>query len=1365
MKQRDLLFAGLLLLAAPAFGQQQPTFDEEKDAKVIFTQNFEAGWEEWSTTGVDTIYTLEYYDHAGSENGTSFKPWSDPQNWQKVEVARDSLIILKNGVLTTDDPTEIANNSWPAEDFGTEFDPDTDDSRRTAMAYFGEDGGDYILHYHSDTCYLEAQSWDTYKGGYTANYRRNLFVRDLPIEENTSYRLTFYVKANNFKVNSNNSPRMSAGVFRGYFHSEKPFSMGLESDDANYKYNANFEYTKDDFTGDWEKVTYMTYYTTDSVAENYVFVDGYWWAGGDWTWASSDSVGSTNPRNYDLNYIVQPDKYFVRLGFLSDYTDYFVDNLSLTKSWIAGCEYYNDKIRVDFGYKTNLGELADAAYEENKIAAVEVKDQSLFEVWGERANGTWQKLPIASAEYHGDGYMYMFTAKIGNNKILLNDYPKVLVTFHNPTDPKLELKYTGTGASAVEGFPMALDTAWIKAGKRVPDFYNEIATPNPTASIWEDVYSMKELPPVCQRFDLEEGSFGLDPATTELKFKFSRPVMIDANYNAGTENLIAWVNNELWTPSFNPADSMLTITRPAGLDPLDGDYEVRLLQIRDDGTKFGEDVVAHYNFGPITRKFDSQLVKKSDWRSEIVENTWDRPMPGSLYTYNETDGFYGGDGHNYSPYKKNGLYKMNDDGVHGDCFFYFTSRVNNKYGYLWATEDLKAGNYVISFPAFGWDRTSLTTELYVYPKPDEMTKDALIGAIKTKIGEIKPSKSTSWSDNNESRDWIADVETFDLTFSIPADGDYVIEWRVNKDGSQSYYGVAVGNYTISTAGNLSYSSTTALNLSVDAAKAQYALAGDNTDLYSGDAYSTLGTKIAYYDYDPEGEFTSTKPSDWKTAKKDLDDATAALKTRMELADKFDAEKDKVSEKLTETEDDYSALAVWSTLNETSQFVNSVVVPGATSDSLTALIDKCEADLKAFEGRLANVQAYENALDAVQTLIDDAEAPAYQEFTDMLNTVESLDNFNKIEASDELLAEKTAALKAVSKAYRSRINAANVLPTRIKALAALAEDLGMALDDEVAARVAEVETDDDLLADVLKSAIKIELYTEIEEQELVSDDDSLVITPFIKNYHLYTTASLGRTANSGELDESKEVNVYSIQTGWGWPAEYTDYAIATRGVEYETTFPGWTFKSFGGQNYIGQEKVDWTSDNHLNVFDAWLASDWSSQAVITQELIDLPVGQYTLGAALTYNEDAGNNTTLNATVKNVDKAAKTYSVNASAKQDARSENANAFIDSILIADQDTMVVNVDVPSHNSWVRLDNFFLAFRPVEGVDYTDLLDAEADKYDELYTQLTTFVNVIKAAKKGVKYFDINGVEQNAPKAGLNIQVVDGVATKIFIK
>ena len=100
MKQRDLLFAGLMFLAAPAFAQPgitEPEFDAAKDAKVVFTQTFEADWETWSTKPVDTIFQIEYYKNKQTSNSNSLKPWDAPNEWQKG-IFRDTTIYLRNGV-------------------------------------------------------------------------------------------------------------------------------------------------------------------------------------------------------------------------------------------------------------------------------------------------------------------------------------------------------------------------------------------------------------------------------------------------------------------------------------------------------------------------------------------------------------------------------------------------------------------------------------------------------------------------------------------------------------------------------------------------------------------------------------------------------------------------------------------------------------------------------------------------------------------------------------------------------------------------------------------------------------------------------------------------------------------------------------------------------------------------------------------------------------------------------------------------------------------------------------------------------------------------------------------------------------------
>ena len=1383
MKKRDLVFAGLLLLTAPVFAQSQ-LVRTSQDAKVIFEQKFESSWEEWSSKAVDTITVIEYYDHQGADNGTSFKPWTEPENWQRGTFRYDSIIPMFNGVKVTDSQAEIDANNWPGESFT--IIPDNSVARKNAMLAFGEKdgGGDYYFSYTSDTCTLAAQSWGTYKGGYCANYRRNLFVRNLPIEPNSSYRLTFYVKANNTKKNDNNSPRMSAGVFRGYYASEKAFSMGVESDADHYKYNVQQEYTKDDFTGEWEKVTYMTYYLNDSIANNYVFVDGYWWANGEWTWqGKAKNPDTTNPNDYDLNYIVQPDKFFVRIGFISDFTEFLVDNLSLTKSWIAGCEYDKDKMRIDFGYKTNIIDLAKAAYAENKIAAKEVDAyvapemidslgyEYYFEVWGLNKKGEWEDVPIRSAEYHDDGYMYMFTDfyPVGDEwyPFSFDDYDSVLVTFHNPVDQAdLCLKYTGTGADINNVFPNALDTTWIKNGKIVPDFYNEIAQANPY--IFDGVHSLKDLPPVMQVAPYEEGAFGLE-TVREFRFKFSREVVI-VNSTDPTKKAVAYVNNETWDLSWDAETSELVLTRPASYTGnLVGDYEIQINQIYGIGTEKGENVVAHYNFGPITRVFESQLVKKSDWRSEIVEETWDRPMPSSVWTYNNSDGFYGGDGHNYSPYKKNGLYKANDDGVHGDCFFYMTARTNGKYGSLWTTDNLTAGNYVLSFPAFGWARTSLITEVYVYPKPDEMTYAALEGSTKTKIGEIKPSKETSWSDNNESRDWIADVETFELTFSIPKDGDYVIEWRVNKDGSQSYYGVAIGNYSISTAGDLCYASTAALNKSVDAAKAVIELADEDLAHNGGSAYNALKLKVAYYDYNPLGEFTSTKPSEWAAAKKDLDDATAALKTRMDDVKKFTDEIEKVIAKLTDTETLYAGLETWKALDAIRVAALAINCPDKTSDELAALIKDYEAAITALDNRIAAVTAFDEQIARATKLIDAKQKENWNEYPAMVRVFEANKDFDKINGTDDDLAATTAVLKDANDAYEFKIYSLEPLTRRINALHTLADDLGSDIvsNDALEAIFAANEIDDDNLAEVYKSAIKIALYEKLAEDALSAD--SLEMTPFIKNYYLYQTVKYVDRSDKNMPDNQNAGadpdggNIQYTQHKWNSGSlngKMPIWVMITE-VDFDNLYPGWTVRSFNtGNAMVTGDKSYANYQKGLPVFDAEIGMDWNGRAEMYTKLSDLPVGTYALAVELTEftaNEGEGKIATLDVALPD-----STYSNKA-----VSSGVQTLKVDSIPVAEGDTLDIKFMLRSQNGWSRADNFSLLF--LEAADYNYAAAAAGEKAN--LAKLISVVDLAPAKAAKVEYYNLDGVKIAAPKAGgISIRVTTmpngkRVVEKILVK
>ena len=1220
MRKINLLLSGLLLVAAPALAQYPDgPMRTSMDPKVIFVQDFETDWETWSNQVVDQITQIEYYDHEGETNGL-FKP-DELNRWEKG-LYRDTLINLYNRVEVTNAAAEIENNSYSSDNWSIISDDSYE--HREALALFGEDGGTGYFKYEAGPYYSDGNYYGTHDSeGYAPNYRRYLSIPGIYIQPEHSYRLTFYVKATQTSDNSP-LPRMYANIMRGIYNIDKPFSMGSDN------YSNYFECKKDYFTGDWEKVTFMTYYLNDSVAQNYAYSDGYWWAEGYWTWNAYQ-----NPVDYDLNYIVQPDKFFARLSFSSDMTEFQIDNLSVTESWIAGIDYYKDKLRVDFGYQTNISELAMAAYYENKINIKEVDAyvaadkinelgyEYYFEVWGLNKKGIWEDVPIRSAEYHDDGYLYMFTdfymSQDGYHPFLFDDYDSILVTFHNPVDqPDLCIQYTGSR------YPKALDTEWIQAGKIVPDFYNEIATPNPY--VFSDVISLKDMPPVMQVAQYEEGSFGLPADTRELRFKFSREVVLKGN--DPTKNAVAYVGNENWDLAWDSSKAELVLSRPAQYTAdLEGDYEVQILQLYGIGTIQGDDVYLHYHFGPFER-IPSGIAKTTDWKSEVTGTS--RPYPTSIYIHSGTDPFKKGDGAD-SP-GKCGLYNMNDEGMY-DCGIYLSSRKNTTTGNLYSIETLTAGNYSIEFRACGWGSNARRLVLMVYPAPDQELVDgndngfAVLESVdnKTVIGEI-----TSWDANiTAGGNWPAASYDLAFDFNVPDDGDYVLEFMT--DGSSDYKGVFFSNYSLMSKGDLSASYTIALNKSVDAAKVRLAAADENIDYYGGKIYIALKEKIAYYDYDPQGAFNSQYPSDWIVAKDDLDNAAAALKARMADVDNYLYALNNMAYIISDTEYRYSRTDAWQILNAVYNDALKVYCPDMTSEELAIHIYQ-------FENAIASLNAVE-----IQTM---------------------------------------------------RINSLHDLATR------LGSDIVQNADIEEIYITNEVDNDN--LAKVYMSAIKIALYQKLAENpEAYYDFD---LTPFIKNYYLYQTPKIVDRSDKNMPDNSSAgpdpdgANIQYTQHKWnsGDLNGKMPIWVMITDVDYDDLYPGWTVRSFttGGNSMVTGDKSYTNYKNGMPVFDAEIAMEWNSKAEMYTSLSDLPVGWYTLGVNLTQficNESEGKIAQLD-----VAKFDSIYSAKATVNG-----SQLLAVEDIPFSDGESFDIRFMLCSQNGLSSADNFYLTFKPMSYYDY----------------------------------------------------------------
>lgn len=1321
MKKRDLFLAGLLLCSVSAFAQPQSF---EDDAKVIFTQDFEgdAEWQKiqlnedpkrpttlytWQEDAVDFIDQVEYYKRqdandkrtdtivSSSSTINNTDIYSGSRDWEIAGV-RDTIMLLYNGVMRTDavwpDDSILNYDQHAIVAHTAESQSGTGiGGKEFGLDRFGEDGGDKYFRYTS----ANGTGVSNYSSGYVPEYRRNLFIRLNPgdIEPNSSYRVTVFVKATQ---QGSYAPRLGLELMRGFFHGEKNFVQSL-ADSREFNSTQSFE----DFEeGKWQKITLMAFYNNDSVSNGYVYKNGYWWPD-DWIWRTKANKDSTVNEDGDttmiFRYIKQPDKFFVRLSFRSDSTRFDVDNLSLTKSWIAGVEHYNDMIRVDFGYDTNLGQKAEEAKKINKIATVEVPGE-YFDVWA-NFGGEWEEMPILSAEYQGDGYMYMWTKPFDDGTInSFEGADEVLVSFRNPIDREdLALQYTGNL------YPRGIDTAWINQGKYVMNFHNEISYLNPTITIspktGKAVKSLKNLAPVMQYEPYEDGTFGLPSNLRSMKFKFSRTLAYD-NFGASTNLTQVTVKQggtiEYWDITESDESGMTTITRPAKYTAaLAGDYviafkQVTHLQTPDPANEgdYGDDVALNYHFGEFNPSPVINLVAYSNWRDEIADyNDGNRPVPTSLYIHSGTDKFQQGTG--VSTGTKCGFYPLYDDTitvagvrVPDNGLFYLSNRTGGATGNLYAIEHFKAGQYTIEFKFGGQSSTSRKMSLYFYAKPEGELVDgddngfAVLQAVADKIQLEKDrtpkvnmggsfSTSTKWNDG---------IETLTYNFSVPADGDYVFEWVAS--GSTNYEGIVISNYWIKNSGDLSFAPVGKLNEAI---------------------------------------------------------ATADAKLKTVSADKFKSPEFTALSQAVENAKAYNGKVKAAQLGVPSKYDSVVATLTSASD--------------AMDVRVAAIADFEGAEASIATALGDEtykNTGTYAALADLKTQMATIDIASK--TNDEL-----AALVAEIKAGIGSLEKVPYAIRRIQELNDLSVKLGSTVNQQapVADKLAVLDSDDDDLAAIFKAAIKLAIYQKAAANVNDKDLDSLVLNPFIKNYFLYVTpkyverTSINANANEARVADANGAQIQHVGHQWNTSSaadavhgQMPIWIMITEN-DYSTLYPGWTVRATASGNHmITPDGLDGHNYNHLrageNVFDGQLAMDWSGKAEIKSTVTDLPNGYYSLGVEL--KEHTGNGTSLTAKADG-----NTYEV-----KPAKGNTDGAIADSFLVANGN-IDIDLILTSDNGWSQADNFFLTFYPNVEFDYAGAVSAQQTALDNLITVVNA--NEVEAAN--VELFTIGGVKVLTPKSG----------------
>lgn len=298
---------------------------------------------------------------------------------------------------------------------------------------------------------------DSNVDSYDQFWQRAVKFRNLPLKEGKSYRLTWRFKGSNTWNNGteDKKSRMFVSLMQGGENADIPLL------DANGK---EFKYEVSHFNeSEYETYTRMFHFASAQLQK--------------------DTYAKNNPDKEPL-----ADTFFATFNVINP-GEYFLDEVDLVESPIAGAGYEFNTIRVNFGFGTNIKDLVNASELGRVIMPI---DCAKVTVGG-------NEVDVEAVELHKDGYMYIYTVED------IEEGADVKIAFTNPSDESCQVKYKGD--LAPEG--------------AVPNFENEAVSDLDGVS---SQVSFDYLEPSMTSVTPVEGSFGLSEELSEVSFTFDRLV-------------------------------------------------------------------------------------------------------------------------------------------------------------------------------------------------------------------------------------------------------------------------------------------------------------------------------------------------------------------------------------------------------------------------------------------------------------------------------------------------------------------------------------------------------------------------------------------------------------------------------------------------------------------------------------------------------------------------------------------------------------------------------------------------------------------------------------------------------------------------
>ncbi len=728
------------------------------------------------------------------------------------------------GVYTTKDSTQFAGF------FADHINLQADDT-------WNEQGTDA----HSGEYALEVDNTNTFKGN---PWDRGFKIRNIQLEDNTSYRISYWVKADPQYEASDGS--------RGNTSIKNTLSIGFEQVEAPTVAPSGSEYYfnyTSGMTGEWRHIKNVTFFTNKALQDKYFT---------NYNKNIKEITEAGDTIYYSAGMTEFAEQYFITINLYNPGL-YQLDDIVLEKATIAGATYTDYAIRIDFGYPTNISALAKNAGGSLVLdpaqVSVKVGDQVLTPDY---------------LEGKPDGYLYAFFEEVG-----LEETDVVELSFTPAEDCPIIYTNEKRPSADVEGevkvLPFSAEIAdWDETIEQIP-------------SAWEAPELVRTVP--------ENESFELKAAdVANVYFFYNKEI------DLSTASVVLYSNGKSTdlTKFMNLTSDSKGIICGTGAPLADGEYIVRVSGVQSTyGETCTSDQEVSFQVGVDTDTSESETVYASDFDNQMTGG-----VPEGWITYNEAGYHLYGFNDDGSQYNYNwggnpgGGGTRLYDGFSGDFVkaMYWGSRGTNEG---WCTfgeqvkdytfEDgsidpempegvalkLEARKYQVKFLMAAWKGEPTFT----------FTLEDLNGNVYAEFKDILAAPNV----NGATGKVTGSVKCV-TDFVVPTPGYYVLRFTAAEAQWQEYL---LANLQVITMPSKAAYYKQQLNVALEAAKAVLANAEDA--VYNGDTKTALITEIAKAE---AGGFTA--PSQVQAEIDKLEEIAAALTARITNIDDFNIAKDEAS---------------------------------------------------------------------------------------------------------------------------------------------------------------------------------------------------------------------------------------------------------------------------------------------------------------------------------------------------------------------------------------------------------------------------------------------------------------------------------------